>query len=267
MAESVPKFTPRRKPVAATLRPVDGLTIEGGDAAALRDLTRLYLKALEAQRAKDGLLAVAAHELRHPLHLMRMALARHLDEHNPARDQLERYIQRMVRLIDDLVDFIRTEQDALELQRDWIDLQKLLVDLLEDYRSTFDERRVRLSLVMPGQLRVSADPQRLIQVFSNLLDNALKFTPAGGAVVIEVSRGEREIRIAVRDSGRGVAADILPRVLDMPSTLSSPHGLGIGLSVARRIVELHGGTIAVRSDGPGKGTEAVVTLPMLDGPA
>ena len=246
----------------ATL-PTEPGSLREGDAAALRDLTRLYLKALEAQRAKDGLLAVAAHELRHPLHLMRMALARHLEHEPIAREALERYIARMVRLTDDLIDFIRTEHDSLELRREWIDLHAFLLGLLEEYRSTFDGRKVRLSVIAPTGVRLSADPQRLLQVFSNLLDNALKFTAAGGAVVVEGTTSPREVIVTVRDTGRGLTADLLPRILELPTNLSSPHGLGIGLAVARRIVELHGGHIGVHSDGPGRGTEARVSLPLL----
>jgi signal transduction histidine kinase len=251
----------RRAPFGANVA-----ALNEGDAVALRDLTRLYLQALEAQRAKDGLLAVAAHELRHPLHLMRMALARHLDHDPDARQALDRYIQRMTRLLDDLIDFIRTEQDALELRRDWIDVPQFLLELMDDYRSTFDHRRVRLSIAARPGLSVNADRQRLIQVFANLLDNALKFTPAGGAVVIEAAADAREVRFSVRDSGRGVAPEVLPHLLELPTSLSSPQGLGIGLAVARRIIELHGGRMEMKSDGPGHGTEAVVTLPILDRP-
>jgi signal transduction histidine kinase len=177
------------------------------DGVALRDLTRLYLKSLEAQRAKDGLLAVAAHELRHPLHLMRMALARHLEHDSLSREALDCYIQRMTRLIDDLIDFIRTEQDALELRREWLDVHQFLLDLMDDYRSTFDQRRVRLSVIAPVGVRLHADGQRLLQVFSNLLNNALKFTPAGGAVVIEATANVREVTFTVRDNG---AVVVLP---------------------------------------------------------
>jgi two-component system CheB/CheR fusion protein len=228
----------------------------------VRDLTRLYLKATAAQRTKDNLLAVAAHELRHPLHLLRMALARHLEHEPAARETLERYIARMTRLIDDLVDFARNEQGALELHREWIDVHHFLVELMDDYRTTFDERKVRLSVSAPVGLRISADRHRIIQVFSNLLDNALKFTPAGGAVTIEAVATAGQAIFTVRDSGRGLAADVLPRVLDLPTNLASPHGLGIGLSVSRRVVELHGGSITVDSAGPGHGTLVTVTLPL-----
>jgi signal transduction histidine kinase len=213
--------------------------------------------------AKDHVLAVAAHELRHPLHLMRMALARHVADNEPARQSLDRYIVRMVRLIDDVVDYVRSEQGALELQRRPLDLHELLFEILEDYRSTFDDRRVRLSVLAPIGIRVNADPQRLIQVFSNLLDNALKFTPSGGAVVIEAAQQGTQVRIVVRDNGRGVAGSALPRALDTRTDLSRATGSGIGLLVARGVVELHGGSLAVHSDGPDRGTEAVVTLPTM----
>jgi signal transduction histidine kinase len=228
----------------------------------VRDLTRLYLKATAAQRTKDNLLAVTAHELRHPLHLMRMALARHLEHEPAARETLGRYIARMTRLIDDLVDFARNEQGVLELHCEWIDVHHFLVELMDDYRTTFDERKIRLSVSAPVGLRISADLHRLIQVFSNLLDNALKFTPAGGAVTVDAVATGGQVVFTVRDSGRGLAADVLPRVLDLPTNLASPHGLGIGLSVSRRVVELHGGSITVDSAGPGHGTLVTVTLPL-----
>ena len=247
------------------LRPIN-VTALHSDAAALRELTRRYLRALEGQHAKEGLLAVAAHELRHPLHLMRMSLARHLPEaDSPAREGLERYINRMSRLIDDLIDFIRLERDALELQREWIEIDRLLTELADEYGSSFEGRHVRLSLrtTAPGAW-INADAQRLIQVFSNLFDNALKFTPAGGSVTIDVHTAGGTVEVRIRDTGRGIPADLLARALELPIDLSSPQGPGIGLCVARRIIELHGGTIALRSDGPGRGAEVVVGLPAVD---
>jgi signal transduction histidine kinase len=232
------------------------------DSAALRELKRLYAEATEEAQAKDRLLAATAHELRHPLHLMRMALARHVADNAPARDALERYIARMVRLVDDLVDFVRTEQDALELHHESIDVHDFLVGMMEDYRSTFDQRRVRLVVTAPLKVRISADPHRLVQVFSNLLDNALKFTPAGGTVSVQATAEKDVVHIRVCDTGRGVPRHLLPTVLNMPTDLSGDHGFGIGLSVARRIVERHGGRMAVDSDGPDCGTVLTVTLPL-----
>jgi signal transduction histidine kinase len=209
------------------------------------------------------ILAVAAHELRHPLHLMRMSLARHLPDDGTARAALERHIQRMARLIDDLVDFVRTEQDALELQRETLDVHEFLLGLMDDYRTSFDARQVRLSIIAPVGIRIRVDAHRLLQVFSNLLDNALKFTPAGGAVVIEATSDGRHVSIAVRDNGRGLAPEVIAHAFEFPTTLARANGLGIGLSVARRIIERHGGHISVRSAGVGHGTEAVVRLPMI----
>ena len=265
-AQLTASSTARHAVRAANARP-----LAGADAAPLHELTRLYLNAVEGQRTKEGLLAVAAHELRHPLHLMRMSLERHIpDKDSPAREGLERYINRMSRLIDDLIDFIRLERDSLDIQREWIELDPLLLELVDEYGSTFQARGVRLTLNTSNHgVWISADAQRLIQVFSNLLDNALKFTPAGGAVDVTVDQHATTVDVRVRDTGRGVAPDILHRILDFPGNVDGRDGLGIGLSVARRIAELHGGTIALRSDGPGRGTEVVVTLPAVDaaGPA
>jgi signal transduction histidine kinase len=168
----------------------------------------------------------------------------------------------MTRLIDDLVDFIRTEQNTLELHREFIDVHEFLIALMDEYRTTFDARKVKLSVIAPVGVRVSADHQRLLQVFSNLLDNALKFTPAGGAVTVEATTAAREVRVSLRDNGNGLSEDALRAMFEPPRTLADRGGMGIGLSVARRLAELHGGRLTVSSDGPGRGTEAVVTLPL-----
>jgi signal transduction histidine kinase len=212
-------------------------------------------------------LSIAAHELRHPLHVMRMSLARDLPDDNPVRVNLERYIDRMTRLIQDLVDFVRTEEDALELRPDVVNLQQFLVEVMDDYRTTFDSRRIRLAVSASSNLYVRADRQRLLQVLANVLDNSLKFTPAGGTVSLEARRRGRTVNVAIRDSGAGFASEEAPAADNQsPAPAGTGHGLGVGLIVARRIVELHGGMLTVRSDGPDLGTEVLLTLP-CDAPA
>lgn len=206
-------------------------------------------------------LLVASHELRHPLHAMSVAIVRHLPEGSAARADFERYLRRMTRLTDDLVDFVRLEEGTLALHRQPVDLHILLVDLVEDYRSAFESRDVRLSLLAPTRLVVDADTDRLMQVLSNLLANALKFTPAGGAVAIEARRTTREISISITDTGCGLSDNYQSR----QGRELHAHGLGVGLAVSHRILELHGGSLTVRSEGVGRGTEAVVSLPVDGG--
>lgn len=206
---------------------------------------------------------VAAHELRHPLHLMRLALARYFPRGDErGREVMERYVDRMARVVSDLSDLIRIDQDAIVLQLSWLDITQLVREVVDAYLPDATSRRVKLTLEQAVTLRrVKADEQRLLQVLSNVLDNALKFTPVGGTVGVRLVGDSRSVEIAVRDTGRGINADTLPRVFDLFEGGESSRGLGIGLTVAKRIIELHNGSIDVRSDGIDRGTEVVIVLP------
>jgi signal transduction histidine kinase len=195
---------------------------------------------------------------------MRLALARQFPRGDePAREVLERYIDRMTRIINDMTDFVRIEQDALSLETSWIDITQMLREIVDAYAPDAERRGVSLSLEgATAPAWINADAQRLVQVLSNVLDNALKFTPGDGRVSIVVTHGLTSLEVRVRDTGSGIAEEMLPGVFDLAAGAAPPRGMGIGLSVARRIVRMHNGDIAIFSEGADKGTEVVISLPV-----
>ena len=175
---------------------------------------------------------------------------------------MERYIDRMARIITDMTDLVRIEQDALALELTWIDISQTLREIVDAYGPDAELRRVSLTLEgCAAPAWVKADAQRLVQVLSNVLDNALKFTPAGGTVLVSVMRQPMSLEVRVRDTGSGISEEMLPRVFDLYAGTTPAGGMGIGLTVARRIVQMHNGDIAIFSEGVHKGTEVVITLP------
>jgi signal transduction histidine kinase len=231
------------------------------DSAA--DLAALYDRAVDDRNQLESLLAVTSHELRHPLHLMRLALVRFFprgDEH--ARQVIERYIDRMARVVGDMGDLVRLEHNTLPLMRARVDLTQILRDVVDAFFPDAAARRVKLTLEMAASPQwLDADEQRLLQVFSNVVDNAIKFTPSDGSILVSVTRSGSSVEVRVKDTGRGISTEQLPRVFDLYATAAAPHGMGVGLTVARRVVELHGGSITVRSEGLDRGTEVIVLLP------
>ena len=229
----------------------------------------------EADRRKDEFLATLAHELRNPLAPIRNSarVFLHPSASHGARRQsaeiIDRQVQHVSRLLDDLLDVTRITRNRLELRKEWIELGQVIADAVEACKPAIDvlgqELRVDLP---PNPLYLDGDPVRLTQVLSNLLNNASKYTPAGGRIEITVSSDARELLITVQDNGIGIAPELLPQIFEMfvqsPSAL--PHaqgGLGIGLALARGIVMLHGGTIEAHSEGEGKGSRFGVRLPRL----
>ena len=236
--------------------------------------------ALEEGRRKDEFLAMLAHELRNPLapiHTAAQLLAfTDRDSTIPSRVRLviERQVQNMTRLIDDLLDVSRITRGMVELHKTPIDIAQLMARAVETAAPHLQKRGHRLTVSMPGgPMLVNADSTRLEQVIVNLLGNAAKFTGPGGDIAIAVAaEGNDALTIRVTDNGRGIAPALLPRVFDMFTQGSlaldrTDGGLGIGLTVAHRLVAMHGGTIGVRSDGPGCGSEFTVTLPRTAGAA
>jgi anti-sigma regulatory factor (Ser/Thr protein kinase) len=176
---------------------------------------------------------------------------------------MERYIDRMARIITDMTDLVRIEQDALALELTWIDIAQTLREIVDAYGPDAQLRRVSLTLEGgAAPVWVKADAQRLVQVLSNVLDNALKFTPADGIVLVSVIHKPMSLEVRVRDTGSGISEEMLPRVFDLYAGTTPPRGMGIGLTVARRIVQMHNGDIAIFSEGVHKGTEVVITLPV-----
>jgi two-component system CheB/CheR fusion protein len=231
----------------------------------------------EADRRKDEFLAMLAHELRNPLAPIRnaveiMKMASSTGGHvEPERQMIERQIQQLVRLVDDLLDVSRITRGAIELRKGPVELAAVIAQALETSRPLLDTRRHTLTVSLPAEpLYLDADPTRLAQVFSNLLNNAAKFTQEGGSVGLTAKRQGEEVVVRVRDSGIGMAPEMLTRAFDLfaqadRSLGRAQGGLGIGLSLARRLVQMHGGSVEAFSDGPGLGTELVVRLPVLQG--
>ncbi len=236
---------------------------------------RLAEELAEADRRKDEFLAMLGHELRNPLAPIRTAvhLLRDLDPADPrvpaARDVIERQVGQMARLVDDLLDVSRISRGKITLNLEVVELADVIARAVETSRPHVDARRQKLTVALPpGPVRLRADLTRLAQVVSNLLNNAAKFTGAGGHIGLTVEAGPGQVAIRVRDDGVGMTADLLPRVFDLftqgdRSLARSEGGLGIGLTLVKNLVEIHGGTVEAHSDGPGKGSEFVVQLPAL----
>jgi len=246
----------------------------------------LILASLEAQELREAalvaglrqneFLAMLAHELRNPLGPIRNAveiLAR-LDDAQPIPkpilDIMRRQVQQMARLLDDLLDVSRVTQGKVTLQRRPTEVSEFVNQAVESTGGLFQERRQQFTLELPPTpVHVDGDADRLVQVFSNLLQNASKYTQVGGAVTLRAQRMGESVVIRVIDNGMGISAKALPFVFDLftqdqRTMARSQGGLGIGLTVVRRMVELHGGTVAVSSGGRGQGSEFVVTLPRLE---
>lgn len=230
-----------------------------------------------ADRRKDEFLATLAHELRNPLAPIRNAIEILLMKSPPdpglrwSQEVIDRQIRHMTRLLDDLLDVSRISYNKLELRRERVELAASVQSAIETSRPLIDAGRHRLTVTMPPEpLYLDADPVRLAQVFSNLLSNAAKYTEAGGHIHVRGERCGGEVRVSVSDDGVGIAAEMIGEIFGMfargAGTLErSQGGLGVGLSLARGLVELHGGTIEACSAGLGKGSEFIVRLPVTGG--
>lgn len=229
----------------------------------------------EMDRRKTEFLATLAHELRNPLapirnglQIMRMA-ADKPDTVARVRDVMERQVNQMVHLVDDLLDVARITRGQIDLKPERIDLKTVIASAVETNTPLIETNRHQLDLDMDSQpLLLDADPTRLAQVLGNLLNNAAKYTPAGGRISLTARRDGDEAVIAVRDSGMGIPPGALGSVFDMFTQVGqnmgrAQGGLGIGLSLVRRLVELHGGSASAASDGPGQGSTFTIRLPLL----
>jgi len=244
---------------------------------AVRERDRAEAVLREADRHKDEFLATLAHELRNPLapirsamQIMRMAEGDHATA-TAARAMIERQLKHLVRLIDDLMDVSRLTQGKLELRKERVDLAAVLQIAFETNRPLLESKQHRLRIELPPHpLYVEADTTRLAQVFSNLLNNSAKFSDAHGTISIHAARQGRHAVVTVSDCGIGIEPAMLPRVFDMFTQVArgrsaSHDGLGIGLTLVRRLVELHGGTVSAHSEGSGKGSAFTVRLDLLEG--
>jgi signal transduction histidine kinase/CheY-like chemotaxis protein len=242
-----------------------------------RKLAEIGLR--DADRRKDEFLATLSHELRSPLAPIRtaievMRLARGDQEViEGARVTMERQIMHLVRITDDLLDVARITQNKMDLRRSRLDIRSVLTSAMETTRAHLEARDRHLSIELPERpLWVDGDMTRLAQAVSNLLANAIKFTERGGRVKLSASAEAGRARIAIEDSGVGIPPAMLARIFEMFTQLQNYRdrtqgGLGIGLTLARRLVELHGGSLEAFSDGLGRGSTFVIYLPLVESAA
>ncbi len=232
----------------------------------------------EINQRKDEFLAMLAHELRNPLAPIRNA-AQILRVHAKgnsrlewARAVIERQSRHLTRLVDDLLDVSRIVRGQITLERNTVELAEVVRNALETARPLVRERRHELTVILPEQpVYLDADLTRLSQVLANLLINAAKYTPEGGRIWLDVQQGQKHLALRVRDTGMGIAPGLLPHVFELftqgARTLDRAQGgLGIGLTLVKRIVEMHGGIVEARSAGPGCGSEFLVRLPFTERP-
>ena len=229
----------------------------------------------QADRHKDEFLAMLAHELRNPLapirnavHLMRMKLLQD-PQMCLARDVIERQLSQLTRLVDDLLDVSRITRGKINLTRQPLKVSELIARAVETVEPIIQGRSQVLTVELPEQPPVvDGDCMRLTQAIANVLGNAAKYTDTGGSIVLQVCARARDVEIRVRDTGIGIPAEVLPKIFDLFTQLDQrmerpQSGLGIGLALVRRLVEMHGGSVSAHSEGPGRGSEFVICLPLM----
>jgi PAS domain S-box-containing protein len=237
-------------------------------------LQHVMIELREADRRKDEFLAVLAHELRNPLapisnslHILRMT-----SKHDPGVDRvgemMERQVNHMVRLVDDLLEVSRITRGNIELRKEPIAVAAIVRSAVETSQPLIEIANHQFVQSLPAEpLTVDGDPVRLTQVVANLLNNAAKYTDPGGQIWLNVRREDQWVAISVRDTGIGIDTSMLPRVFDLFTQVDrhtdrAQGGLGIGLTLVKSLVEMHGGTVQVHSEGKGRGSEFVVRLPL-----
>lgn len=245
-----------------------GVTTDIHDQKLMQDQLR------EADRQKDEFLAMLAHELRNPLAPIRNAL--HIlqvsgndrgDTRN-IRQMMERQVNHMVRLVDDLLEVSRITRGKIELRKERVALKAVVDSAVETSGPLIEAAGHQLTISLPAEpLALDADPVRLAQVIANLLNNSAKYTEDGGQIWLTARREGSEAVVSVRDSGLGIPTEMLPHIFEMfaqvdPTLKRAGGGLGIGLTLARSLVEMHGGRVEARSEGPGRGSEFTLRLPL-----
>lgn len=237
--------------------------------------TRAELALKEADRHKDEFLAMLAHELRNPLAPIHNAIR--LMHRQPmtdphlawSRDVIGRQLAHLTRLVDDLLDVSRITRGKINLSKEVLELRDVVARTVETVQPLIDDRGHTLTVALPpGSLTVFGDPTRLSQALGNVLGNAAKYTERGGHIVLTAERSGSEVQIRVRDDGIGIPPELMPRIFNLFTQLertSGPtqSGLGIGLALVQRLIEMHGGSVAAHSDGPGRGSEFVIRIPLF----
>ncbi|MDI1481034.1 GAF domain-containing protein [Polyangium sp. y55x31] len=258
------EFTEQDEAILVQLAHIASVAIENA---------RLYDELRNQDRRKDEFLATLAHELRNPLAPIRTGLSllqmtRDEAQGRRIREMMERQVGHMVRMVDDLLDVSRITRGKVELRKERVEFRAVLESALETSRPLIETAKHVLSVSLPSEpLYLSADPTRLSQILANLLNNAAKYTPAGGDIRVTATSEGGHVVVRVEDTGVGIPAEMLPRVFDMFTQVGrsidrAQGGLGIGLTLVRRLVELHGGTVEAASDGPSRGSIFTVRLPL-----
>ena len=253
---------------SGTPRHFDGLTVDVTEEKRSVEVLK------EADRRKDEFLAMLGHELRNPLAPIRNAV-QFLQRVVPGDEQINRMLavidrqaRQLTGLVDDLLDVSRITRGQINLRKQALSLAEVVTQAVETSRPLLEARRHRFDLQLPDEpIVVEADPTRLTQVILNLLNNAAKYTEEGGRIGLIVERQDAEVVVRIRDTGMGIPAEMLPRIFEpftqVEHTLDRAQGgLGIGLTLVRRLVEMHGGTVQAFSEGRGRGSEFVVRLPI-----
>jgi len=267
-----------REPHRPSDREIQFIDLCARQAANFIENARLYAQLREADRRKDEFLATLAHELRNPLAPVRNAVhLLHLQappggEGKWPLQVIDRQMVQMTRLIDDLMDVSRITRGKLQLQTQRIELGEVIRAAVETSRPMLERSGHELTVTVPPErLYLHADPTRIAQALSNLLNNAAKYTEWGGRVWLTAERQGSDVVLRVRDTGIGIAPEMLPRIFDMfaqadRSLDRAQGGLGIGLTLVKRLVEMHGGSVQAQSEGPGKGSEFTIRLPLVIDP-
>jgi signal transduction histidine kinase len=254
-----------------TLREVNGRLI----VAAIRE-QQAREAAEEANELAARFFATLSHELRTPLTAIlgwsNVLQSRELDDETLALaiDTIHRNAETQKRLVNDMVDLARLRSGKISLRREPVDLPAAVRAAMASCRPSADDSSIAISFISVEPVTAEVDPVRLHQILSNLLSNAVKFTPAGGSIEVALLAGPTDVRISVRDSGRGITAELLPHVFDQfrqgPAAASGELGMGLGLAIVQQLVTLHGGTVHVESRGTGSGTTFTVVLPRTASP-
>ena len=240
---------------------------------AERELLKLAKILRNQDSRKDEFLAMLAHELRNPLAALGYGLSILRLPHDEkkterVRSMMDRQVGQMVHLIEDLLDISRISRGKIELRKERIELAKAVEQAVEASQQSISQAEHTLSVTFPPvPIYVDADPTRITQVFSNLLNNAAKFTNRGGQIALTMQQIGTEVFVSIKDNGIGMATNVLPNIFEIFTQVESneervKEGLGIGLSIVKTLVEMHGGSVKVRSDGVGMGSEFIVCLPV-----
>jgi signal transduction histidine kinase/ActR/RegA family two-component response regulator len=256
-------------------RPVRTLTLITALHSTLRARNKQY-QVREAARRKDEFLASLGHELRNPLAPIRtsVSLLTHLyPDAAPVariRDMVERQVRLLTRLVDDLLDVARITSGKIKLQRQLVTLASVMNHVSELCAQAASAKRIHVAWQLPAsEIMLNADYARVVQIFANILSNAIKFTPQGGNVVVRAVVDRNNLTVSLRDSGIGLETEAIPRIFRMFEQSSTvvgqfSSGLGIGLSLSRQFAEMHGGTVDAYSEGAGKGSEFIINLPVVN---